>query len=261
LKTTNQVTASEEYARDRELTLRNRSRLTSNRNLLYWYEQLYREQFRGLGDISGLRVLEIGSGVSPLARFYPTVETSDVLDLDYLDHVFDCHEIEQLDRVADASLDIITLTNVLHHLQRPIDFLHGAAKKLKPGGLVIATEPYFSWISTLIYRHLHHEPVDFGIETPELAEVRGPLSSANEALPWLIFTRPGWRRKIEEDYEFERDPFRPFTALAYFATGGISRRLGIPHALYRILFALDLFWSRLFPMMSAAFFTIRLRRR
>ncbi len=258
---TNHAAVSEDYARDRELTLRNRERLTNNRNLLYWYEQLYREQFRGLGEVSRLRVLEIGSGVSPLTRFYPTVETSDVLELDYLDYVFDCHEIQHLGRIADGSLDVITLTNVLHHLRRPIDFLHGAAEKLKPGGLLIATEPYFSWVSTLIYRHLHHEPVDFEIETPELAEVRGPLSSANEALPWLIFTRPSWRQRIEEDYVFEREPFRPFTALAYFATGGISHRLGIPHVLYRIFFAVDLFWSRLFPRIGASFFTITLRRK
>ena len=259
MKTVSQT--AEDYPKDRELTLRNRARLTENRNLLYWYEQLYREQFRGLGDIAKLRVLEIGSGVSPLARFYPTVETSDVLELEYLDHVFDCHEIQHLDRIADASLDAITLTNVLHHLHRPLDFLHAARQKLKPGGVLIATEPYFSWVSTLIYRYLHHEPVDFEIEKPELPEVRGPLSSANEALPWLIFTRPSWRRRIEEDYELEREPFRPFTALAYFATGGISHRLGIPHALYRILFAVDLSWSRLFPKMGAAFFTIRLRRK
>lgn len=249
------------YARDRDETLRNRARLAGNRNLLHWYEELYRDQFRQLGDIASLRILEIGSGVSPLARFHPSVKTSDVLDLDYLDFVFDCHDIDQFEPIADGSLDVITLTNVLHHLQRPIEFLLRAARKLRPGGLLIATEPYFSFLSTLIYRYLHHEPVDFAIDLPELAEVRGPLSSANEALPWLIFTRPAWRGKIEREYEFESQPFRPFTALAYFATGGISRRLPIPRALYRALFPIDLRLSRLFPRACAAFFTITLRRK
>ena len=75
--------------------------------------------------------------------FISNVVTSDVLELDYLDLVFDCHEIDKLVRIEDNSLDVITLTNVLHHLKSPIDFLNAAAAKLKPGGKVIATEPYF----------------------------------------------------------------------------------------------------------------------
>jgi hypothetical protein len=59
-----------QYAEDRALTLRNRSKLSANRNLLYWYRELYRTQFANFPDPSRLRVLEIGSGVSPLKRFY-----------------------------------------------------------------------------------------------------------------------------------------------------------------------------------------------
>jgi hypothetical protein len=28
-------------------------------------------------------------------KFYPTVRTSDVLDLDFLDYVFDCHRLDE----------------------------------------------------------------------------------------------------------------------------------------------------------------------
>ena len=88
----------------------------------------------------------------------------------------------------DSSLDVITLTNVLHHLKSPIAFLNRAAAKLKPGGKVIATEPFFSVLSTIIFKHLYHEPVDFRISEPELGDVKGPLGSANIALPWLVFS-------------------------------------------------------------------------
>ena len=252
---------ADRYAQDRADTLRNRERLARNRNLLFWYGKLYQDQFRNLGEVARLDVLEIGSGVSPLTNFYPTVRTSDVLDLDYLDYVFDCHRLDEYEAISNASLDVITLTNVLHHLKSPIEFLNKAAVKLKPGGLVIATEPYFSVLSTVIYKYLHHEPVDFSIEKPELAEVHGPLSSANEPLPWLIFTRADWRREIERYYDFETRPFRPFTALAYFATGGISHRIPIPFWIYQAFFAFDLGLSRLFPRAFAAFFTITLRRK
>jgi hypothetical protein len=91
--------------------------------------------------------------------------------------------------------------------------------------------------------------------------VQGPLSSANGPLPWLIFTRPEWRQQIEEYFVFPEEPFQPFTALAYFATGGISHRIFIPGVVYRPLFALDLALSRSFPRLVAAFFTIVLSRK
>jgi SAM-dependent methyltransferase len=249
------------YHQDRAATLRNRARLDSNPNLLFWYEQLYCDQFRHFSDVVHLSILEIGSGVSPLSRFYPSVQTSDILDLGYLHHTFDCHEIDRFASIADNSLDVVTLTNVLHHLRSPIEFLTKAAKKLKPGGTLIATEPYFSWLSTPLYKFLHHEPVDFSITTPELQDVRGPLSSANEALPWLIFTRSQWKNEIARHFHFERPIFRPFTSLSYFATGGISHRIPLPRWLYRAFFALDLWASRRFPKVAASFFTVTLTRR
>jgi SAM-dependent methyltransferase len=252
---------TDEYAKDRAETLRNRDRLQANRNLLFWYRELYRDQFHDLGDVAKLNILEIGSGASPLTNFYPSARTSDVLDLDYLDYVLDCHQIDQCAAIEDESLDIITLTNVLHHLRSPIEFLAKSANKLKRGGLVIATEPYFSLLSTPIYKYLHHEPVDFTIAVPELDEVRGPLLSANEALPWLIFSRQDWRSEIERYYRFESRPLRPFTALSYFASGGIAHRLPIPHKMYKYFFSVDLRLSRLWPGVLAGFFTIRLTRK
>ena len=74
-------------AEDRAATLRNRARLGANKNLLFWYRELYRDQFRDLPNPATLSILEIGSGTSPLKQFLSHVITSDVLDLDYLDLV------------------------------------------------------------------------------------------------------------------------------------------------------------------------------
>src|SRR5438876_8673396 len=183
------IIVQSEEAKDRAITLRNRPRLGANKNLLFWYRELYRDQFKDFPNPAALSILEIGSGTSPLKQFLSNVVTSDVLNLDYLDLVFDCHEIDKFDAIKKNSLDVITLTNVLHHLKSPIAFLNRAASKLKSGGKVIATEPYFSTLSTVIFRYLHHETVDFRIPKPELGRVQGPLASANIALPWLIFFR------------------------------------------------------------------------
>ena len=255
------VSQSQE-AKDRAATLCNRERLGANKNLLFWYRELYREQFKDFPDPATLSILEIGSGTSPLKQFHSNIVTSDILDLDYLDLVFDCHEIDKFDAITDNSLDVITLTNVLHHLKSPIAFLNSAAAKLKPGGKVIATEPFFSILSTAIYKYLHHEAVDFHVREPELREVRGPLASANHALPWLIFfRRRDWLERLNENFDVTNRSIRPFTALSYMATGGISRTLPIPHFLYRTLFSTDLAISRRFPGFCAAFFTVTLTRR
>jgi SAM-dependent methyltransferase len=249
-------------AKDRAETLRNRARLGGNKNLLFWYRELYRDQFRDLPNPTALSILEIGSGTSPLKQFLSNVMTSDVLDLDYLDLVFDCHEIDKLDAIKDNSIDVITLTNVLHHLKSPIGFLNRAASKLKSGGKVIATEPFFSGLSTPIFKYLHHEPVDFRIAEPKLGKVQGPLASANIALPWLIFfRRREWVQRLNENFDVAILSTRPFSALSYMATGGISHRLPIPHFLYRRLFFVDLAISRCFPGFCAAFFTVTLTRR
>jgi SAM-dependent methyltransferase len=249
-------------AEDRAATLRNRARLGANKNLLFWYRELYRDQFKDLPNPQTLSILEVGSGTSPLKQFLSNVITSDVLDLDYLDLVFDCHEIDKLDAIKDNSIDVITLTNVLHHLKSPIGFLNSAASKLKSGGKVIATEPFFSLLSTPIFKYLHHEPVDFSISEPELGEVQGPLASANIALPWLIFLRRHeWLQRLNEKFDVTTVSIRTFSALSYMATGGISRKLPIPHFLYRVLFSTDLVASRRFPRFCAAFFTVTLIRR
>jgi SAM-dependent methyltransferase len=249
-------------AQDRARTLRNRERLAQNRNLLFWYGELYQDQFRDLPAPETLSILEIGSGTSPLKQFHSNIVTSDVLDLDYLDLVFDCHEIDKLAVIEDNSLDVITLTNVLHHLKSPIDFLNSAAAKLKRGGKVIATEPFFSILSTAIYKCLHHEAVDFDARMPELAQAHGPLTSANQALPWLIFFRKrDWLQSLDENFDVVGLYVRPFTALSYMITGGISHKLPVPHFLYRAFFPVDLALSRYFPRLCASFFTLTLTRR
>src|SRR5215468_2780974 len=246
--------AQNERSQDRALTLRNRARLDANKNLLFWYRELYRDQFKDFPNPAVLLILEVGSGTSPLKQFFSNVVTSDLLKLDYLDLVFDCHEIDKLDTIKDNSLDVITVTNVLHHLKSPIAFLNRAASKLKSGGKVIATEPFFSLLSTLIFKYLHHEAVDFRISEPELGHLDGPLASANIALPWLIFFRNcEWLQRLNDKFDLTSFSARPFSALSYMVTGGISHRLPVPRFLYRMLFPVDLALSRRFPGFCAAF--------
>ena len=69
------ITVQSDEAKDRAVTLRNRARLGGNQNLLFWYRELYRDQFRNFPNPAALSILEIGSGTSPLKQFHSNVLT------------------------------------------------------------------------------------------------------------------------------------------------------------------------------------------
>jgi SAM-dependent methyltransferase len=247
------------YQQDLEKTRKNRQRLQNNRNLMFWYQELYRGLFRTVPDIAQKRVLEIGSGTSPLKMYLPSVITSDVLALDYLDMVFDCHNIADFSNIPDHSIDVITLTNVLHHLRDPIQFLCSATRKLTKGGQIFIVEPYFSVLSYPLFKFLHHEPVHMDISRPVLDTVDGPLSSSNQAMPYMIFfSRPNWLKELSNTYALEETRYDYFTSLAYMVTGGISKVFPVPHGVYRLYFAFDQALARALPKLFASFFRVRL---
>jgi len=45
-----------EQAKDHAVTLRNRARLGANKNLLFWYRELYRDQFKDFPDPRALSI-------------------------------------------------------------------------------------------------------------------------------------------------------------------------------------------------------------
>lgn len=243
-----------------QITIRNRNGMLHNHNLLYWYRQLYAHQFDAIPNISQKEILEVGSGTSPLKMFYDHVKTSDIMELEYLDHIFNAEEIDSYEKISNDSLDIISLTNVLHHLKNPCDFLIKASQKLRKGGLIIFTEPYVSIISKPLYLHFHYESTDLHIKKPELPEVQGPLSSANNALPFLIFNGP-WADALRSTYDFSKQDKRYFSSLSYMATGGIRRNFRIPAIIYKPFFYIDLALSRLFPKIFASFFIQVLKKK
>lgn len=247
------------FERDLVMTRENRARLKQNNNLRYWYASLYRELFADVQDLPHKRILEIGSGASPLKEFIPQILTSDVLSLDYVDFVFDCHEIADFDRIADHSLDIVTLTNVLHHLRDPLLFLQRVTHKLNDGGQVFIAEPYFSLVSYPIFKFLHPENTDFNIANPSLTQIDGPLTTSNQAIPYMLFfTRPDWRRRLSLYYDLAQTRIAYFSSVSYMMSGGISRQLPVPQWLYQAWFGIDHVLAKSLPRIFASFFTAKL---
>ena len=83
-------------------------------------------------------------------------------------------------------------------------------------------EPWVTPWSRFVYTRLHHEP--FQPETPSWElPTSGPLSGANDALPWIIFARD--RIKFEQEFpQWQIEMIKPIMPFRYLLSGGVSLR-------------------------------------
>ncbi len=191
--------------------------------------KLYEEWYRNIAAqfSSHARVLELGSGAGFLKEFIPQLITSELFSAPGVERIIDARAIA----MADASLDGIVMTDVLHHIPDCSSFFHEAARVVCLGGKVVMIEPWNTTWSRGVYQRLHHEPFD-----PDAREWRipisGPLSGANGALPWIIFQRD--RALFESRHpEWRIESIHPTMPFAYLLSGGVSMRGLVPGWMYQ----------------------------
>ena len=120
------------------------------------------------------------------------------------------------------SLRAIVMTNVLHHLSQPRCFFAEATRCVRSGGVVAMIEPWVTSWSRFVYTWLHHEPFEPDALSWDLPP-SGPLSGANDALPWIIFARD--RLKFEQEFpQWRIELIRPIMPFRYLLSGGVSLR-------------------------------------
>jgi SAM-dependent methyltransferase len=108
------------------------------------------------------RLVDIGCGLKPYSELFAGVVTAHV----GVDHPDSPHSAVSVDVLAsayeipepDQSFDTALMSEVLEHLERPLDALVEAHRLLRPGGKIILTAPLV-WV-------LHEEPRDFFRFTP-----------------------------------------------------------------------------------------------
>ena len=216
--------------------------------------KLYEEWYRDMATHfpSDARVLELGSGAGFLKEFIPQLITSELFSTPSVERVIDAQAIA----MAEASLDGIAMTDVLHHIPDCSSFFHEAARVIRPGGKVVMIEPWNTTWSRWVYQHLHHEPFE-----PDAREWRipisGPLSGANGALPWIIFHRD--RALFETRHpQWGIVRIRPTMPFAYLLSGGVSLRSLLPGWMYQPVRLLE---QRCNEAARAMFAMITLKRR
>ena len=171
-------------------------------------------------------VLELGAGAGFLADHIPKLKRSEVFYVPGIDLVLDGLALP----FAASSLRGIVMTNVLHHLPRPLRFFAEAARAVRPGGVVALIEPWVTPWSRWVYTHLHHEPFHPEAQSWEIP-AGGPLSGANGALPWILFQRD--RERFEREApEWRVRSITPIMPFRYLVSGGVSLRGLTPAATF-----------------------------
>jgi SAM-dependent methyltransferase len=179
--------------------------------------------------------IELGSGPGFARDFVPGLTLTDLVAAPWHDRQVDAQALP----FADRSVGALVLFDVLHHLPAPARFFTEAVRVLRPGGRIVACEPYLSPLSYPVYRFLHEEDVTLGVDP--LAEAssvsRDPFES-NQAIPTLLFAR----KAVALTSRFPSLRLVHLERLAgpaYPASGGFAHKPLLPMPLWNALLAVE----------------------
>lgn len=199
----------------------------------YFLYSLYREWYAQLiSAIPSIKhcpggALELGAGGGFFKDMLPECLSSDVFCCPGNDLVLDARHLP----FRPSSLRAIVMVDVFHHIPDVTAFLAEAQRVLRPGGVIAMWEPWNTPWSRFVYRRLHHEPFEPQSED-WVFPAGGPLSSANSALPWMVFSRDVGR--LRQEFPLLRlESVRLDFPFSYLASGGVSMRSLAPGCFYR----------------------------
>jgi SAM-dependent methyltransferase len=192
---------------------------------------------RLLGACSKGPIIDIGGGTAHIKAFRSDVVSVDMLPFPGIDLVTDAHRLP----FRDASFGGIVMLDVLHHLERPIDFLREAARVLQRGGVLAMIEPGMSTVAYPFYDKFHQEPADMSVDPFAPVTSSGPRDpfDSNQAIPTLLFraqNRDALRRAVPELKVRSVDWLSLF---AFPLSGGFKSWCLVPPGLARALVRME----------------------
>lgn len=227
-------TPFDDYLRELEFQREVWNRKAALRAVYHYFFRRVCAQLSPLGP-----TVEIGSGCGNFKEYRPEIIATDVVKSGpWIDQIVDAQQLPY----AAGTIGNFVAIDVLHHLQRPLDFLRQAAVCLQPGGRIVLLEPAATRWSRLVYGRNHHEPVDltwdlFGLDgTPPVDDPGHTF--ANMGIAALLFAR-------HPQETLRRVPALALTKcsglgfLTYPATGGFSYRGFVPGGLVPALCAVE----------------------
>lgn len=220
---------------DPQTTIASRNLIQKKPLLKQFYVQCYDFFKQELNQHLNGKILELGSGAGFIKEHMPNSITSDVLDLPFIDARIDAMNLP----FQDAALSGICMIDVFHHIPDVAQFLKEAERVLVRGGKIVMVEPANTNWGRFIYQNFHHEPFlpnEKGWKLPE----GGPMSSANGALPWMVFKRDWYERTSQLVPSLKIKNIEVCYPLLYLLSGGLSWPQLVPSSL-------GLFMDRIMP--------------
>lgn len=200
---------------------------------------LYRDYHRRLLEsCPDGRILEIGGGTAHIKDSRPDIISTDILSFPGIDVVADAHRLP----FPDGSFSGVVMLDVLHHLERPIEFLRQASRVLSPGGRVAMIEPAMTTVARRFYHYFHEEPVDMDADpfAPVAVDLDRDPFDANQAIPSLLFATSAGCRRVERAIPCLRVRSVDWLGLfAYPLSGGFQSWSLMPAALVRAMLAFE----------------------
>jgi SAM-dependent methyltransferase len=206
---------------DPRTTLLRREIIRQKSFLRQLYQEWYREILANVPDTPGF-LLELGSGAGFLETNSTDLITSEVFFTPQVKLIANGLALP----FPKQSLRCIVMLDVLHHIPDVREFFRESTRCVRSGGRMILIEPWVSHWSRFIYTRLHHEPFLPQAEQWEFPG-HGPLSSANGALPWILFKRD--RAIFRQEFpQWQIVTVRPDMPFVYLLSGGVSMRSLMP---------------------------------
>ena len=200
---------------------------------------IYRDYHRQLlGNCPDGRILDIGGGTAHIKEVRPDVVCTDILSFPGIDVAADAHRLP----FRDGFFAGIVMLDVLHHLERPVDFLREASRVLKPGGRLAMIEPAMTTVARLFYERYHEEPVDMRSDpfAPVVSNPDRDPFDANQAIPTLLFANEAARKRVEQEVPALRvGNVEWHSLLVYPLSGGLQSWSLMPASLVGPLLGLE----------------------
>ena len=200
-------------------------------------------------------VVEIGAGPGLAKLFVDDIVTADIEPSDNVDICLDATRLPfQTESIAG-----LLMKDSLHHIPQVELFLDEAQRVLVDDGLVAIVDPYWGFLSRLVYKYIHQERYDDTAPTWSF-DSSSPWDS-NQALSYLLLSRD--RAAFERRWpSFEIVEHGPLLGPSFLLSGGVSRRTIVSGRLLASLFA----WENrqgawMNPLRFEYFFTLRKRPR
>ncbi len=221
---------------DPRATLEHRDIILNKPFLKKLYTDWYLVFEKSLSGFKNGNYIEIGSGGGFIKEIYPSIITSDILELPNVDKVFSAEKIP----FDNNTLDGIMMLNVFHHIPNPHLFLLEAMRTLKKGRKIVMIEPANSLLGRFIYKKFHHEPFDE--KGGRTINPGNPLSNSNQALPHIYFERDVLI--FSKEYPaLKINKIKYHSPFAYIISGGVSRSAMLPFLFYPIIKGIEFLLS------------------